>query len=42
MGAGAQVSMGAVVSAEVPPWTVVGGNPARVLKTLEPWTEEEA
>ena len=39
IGEGAQVSMGAVVSTDVAPWTVVGGNPARVIKKLEPWEQ---
>ena len=37
IGKGAQVSIGAVVSTDVEPWTVVGGNPARVIRRLEPW-----
>lgn len=37
IGVGAQVSMGSVVAAEVAPWTVVAGNPARSIKTLEVW-----
>ncbi|CAM3887198.1 sugar O-acetyltransferase [Alkalicoccus chagannorensis] len=35
IGTGAVVASGAVVTKEVPPNTVVGGNPARVLKHLD-------
>ena len=34
IGRGSVVSMGAVVSMDVPPNKVVGGNPARPIKTL--------
>lgn len=37
VGEGAQVGIGAVVSTDVAPWTVMAGNPARVIKKLEPW-----
>lgn len=40
IGRGAIVSAGAVVTKNVDPWTVVGGNPARVIAELDP--EERA
>jgi acetyltransferase-like isoleucine patch superfamily enzyme len=38
IGDGAVVGAGAVVSGDVPPMTVVSGNPARVVRALEPRT----
>jgi galactoside O-acetyltransferase len=38
IGEGAVVGAGSVVTSDVPPWTIVGGNPARVIRTL---TDEE-
>jgi acetyltransferase-like isoleucine patch superfamily enzyme len=36
VGEGAVVAAGAVVTKSVPPWTVVAGNPARVIRQLPP------
>ena len=38
IGEGAIVGAGSVVTSDVPPWTIVGGNPARVIRAL---TDEE-
>ena len=35
IGEGAVIAAGSVVTHDVDPWTVVGGNPARILKKLE-------
>ncbi len=40
IGEGAVVAAGAVVTKDVAPYTVVAGNPARPIKTLEPTNEQ--
>ncbi|MGI0134333.1 MAG: acyltransferase [Candidatus Micrarchaeaceae archaeon] len=35
IGEGAVVAAGSVVTKSVPPWTLVGGNPARVIRELD-------
>lgn len=35
IGEGAEVAAGAVVTKDVKPWTVVGGNPAQLIKKRE-------
>jgi acetyltransferase-like isoleucine patch superfamily enzyme len=41
LGECAVVAAGAVVATTVPPWTLVGGNPARVIRRLQPTEKAE-
>jgi galactoside O-acetyltransferase len=36
IGEGAVVAAGAIVTKSVPPWTMVGGNPARIIREFTP------
>ena len=36
IGQGAIVAAGSVITKDVPPWTIVGGNPARAIKEISP------
>jgi acetyltransferase-like isoleucine patch superfamily enzyme len=42
IGRGAVIAAGAVVTRNVPPYTVAGGNPARVIKQIEPYFSRHA
>jgi len=39
IGRGAVIGAGSVITKDVPPWAVVAGNPARVLRYLKPRTD---
>jgi acetyltransferase-like isoleucine patch superfamily enzyme len=39
IGKGAIVAAGSMVTKDVPAWTIVGGNPAKVIKKLPEWSE---
>lgn len=41
VGEGAVVQAGSVVTKNVEPWTIVGGNPAQLIRRLEPVYDEE-
>lgn len=41
IGEGAVVQAGSVVTKNVEPWTIVGGNPAQLIRKLEPKYDEE-
>jgi chloramphenicol O-acetyltransferase type B len=41
VGEHAVVAAHTVLSKDVPPWAVVGGNPARVIKYRKPMTDDE-
>lgn len=38
VGRGAIIGAGSVVTKDVPPYTLAAGNPAKVIKSVEPWT----
>ena len=41
IGVGAIVGAGSVVTKDVPPWTIVAGNPAHILRRLEPHPQHQ-
>jgi acetyltransferase-like isoleucine patch superfamily enzyme len=41
IGEGAVIAAGSVVTKSIPAYCVAGGNPAKVLKTIEPWYNED-
>ena len=41
IGKGSIVALGAIVTRDVPPYSVVAGNPAKVVKILDPLEDEQ-
>jgi len=38
---GAVIAAGTVVTKNIPPWTLVAGNPAKVVRSLEPFSDQQ-